>query len=143
MSHNDVIDPAGLQDEPDEPLRRAVEGETAATHAPELIAEFIAAANRSGATPEPLRAQLTEGGTARTDKRGWYIKVDHSVAIGDDGQYYRLTVAGGMKERVSGVRLQPSTPDIWLGEHSDAQQGELADFLTRALGRKHGEYPKN
>lgn len=137
MSHSDVADSAQLHDEPDEPGCRTVVDQTGQSDAQELIAEFIDAANRAGIAPEPLRAQLTGGGRARTDKRGWYIKVDRSVAIGDDGRYYRLIVDGGLKERLSGVRLKPSTPDTRLGGSRDDETGELADFLTRALARRH------
>ena len=137
MSHSDVADSDQLHDEPEEPRCRPDEGRDQQADAQELIDGFIDAANRAGIAPEPLRAQLTGGGTARTDRRGWYIKVDRSVAIGEDGKYYRLTVDGGLKERLSGVRLKPSTPGTSLGGGQDGGTEQLADFLTRALARRH------
>ena len=67
-----------------------------------------AEAQARGIAPEPLRATLYGGQAVKTDKTGWYLRKNQSLAIGEDGAYYVLTVPGGLRERISGVRLKPS-----------------------------------
>lgn len=99
-----------------------------------LIDEFVAAAKVKNVAPEPLRAQLISGGTAKTDQVGWYIKANKSIAIGTDGHYYVLTVSGGLKERLTGVRLAPSPPPLVVSRGGrDGESGDLAEFLQRRL----------
>ncbi|WP_341730069.1 hypothetical protein [Brooklawnia sp.] len=141
MSHDDVT--ASKPDVPvtsrreDALLREAfasAAAESEAWEAQQLIDEFIAQAQRAGIEPEPLRMHLSGGGTARTDKFGWYIKVDQTVAIGSDGSYYQLSMPGGLKERLSGVRLSPNQPSLQVSKGGrDGESGDLADFLTRRL----------
>lgn len=101
-----------------------------------LIDDFLAAANRAGLAPEPLQARLFSGRTVRTDKTGWYLRRDRSVAIGSDGGYYQLLVAGGVRERIRGVRLQPTPPPMVVGRGGkDGETGPLRDFLDRLLDR--------
>jgi len=111
-----------------------------ATEAQHLIEQFIAEAIHRGILPEPLRAQLSDGGTARTDKKGWYIKVNETVGIGEDGGYYVLSLPGGLKERLSGIRLEPSQPCLRVAQvEQDGEAGDLADFLTKRLRATHPE----
>lgn len=144
MSHNDVTNRP--DDEPyvnrvarriDAQHRLEVEraaAEHEARQAQVLIDQFIAQAHQLGIAPEPLRVQLSGGGTARTDRKGWYIKVNQSVAIGSDGGYYILTVLGGLRERITGVRLTPTLPALQVSRGGrDGETGDLADFLTRRL----------
>ena len=144
MSHNDVT--IRTDDEPyvnrvarriDAQHRLEVEraaAEHEARQAQVLIDQFIAQAHQLGIAPEPLRVQLSGGGTARTDRKGWYIKVNQSVAIGSDGGYYILTVLGGLRERITGVRLTPTLPALQVSRGGrDGETGDLADFLTRRL----------
>lgn len=141
MSHDDVTasqpeTPARSRRE-DALLREAfasVAAENEAREAQQLIDEFIAQAEHAGIKPEPLRMHLSGGGTARTDKFGWYIKVDQTVAIGSDGGYYVLSMPGGLKERLSGVRLVATQPSLQVSKGGrDGESGDLADFLTRRL----------
>jgi len=84
-----------------------------------------------GMTPVPLRAQLMDGHEARTDKRGWYLNAKHSLAIGENGEYYHLVVTGGFAERLRGVKLHPSLPPMHIGRGGrDGETGELKEFLT-------------
>lgn len=102
-----------------------------------LIDGFIAQARELGIEPEPLRVQLSGGGTARTDKLGWHIKVNQSVAIGEDGGYYILSMLGGLRERVRGVRLTATQPALQVSRGGrDGETGDLADFLTRRLSQR-------
>src|SRR4051794_34465823 len=75
-----------------------------------LIDSFVTQAKAAGIPTEPLRATLFGGHSVRTDKRGWYIRKNRSLAVGEDGAYYVLTVPGGLKERLRGVSLTPSAP---------------------------------
>jgi hypothetical protein len=67
--------------------------------AQKLIDGFVAAANAKGMAPAPLRATLYTGQSVKTDKVGWYLRKNESLAIGEDGSYYVLTVPGGFRER--------------------------------------------
>ena len=76
---------------------------------------------------------------ANADKMGWYIKVNQTVAIGEDGGYYILTMPGGLRERITGVRLQPSLPSLEVSRGGrDGETGDLSDFLTKRLRQALG-----
>ncbi|MGI3783508.1 MAG: hypothetical protein ACRYG2_22310, partial [Janthinobacterium lividum] len=77
---------------------------------------------------------LFDGHAVKTDKTGWYLRKNKSVAVGDDGAYYALTVPGGLRERLAGVRLQPSPPPLEVGRGGrDGETGDLAEFLRKRL----------
>lgn len=100
-----------------------------------LIDDFVAKATASGLPPQALRARLLGGQQVRTDKSGWYLRKDHSVAVGTDHAYYVLTVAGGgLMTRVRGVQLKATPPTLVVGLGGrDGETGDLAEFLARAL----------
>lgn len=99
-----------------------------------LIDDFIRDAGDRGIAPEPLRATLYDGHAVRTDKTGWYVRKNKSVAVGDDGAYYVLTVPGGLRERLRGARLRASPPPLEVGRGGkDGETGDLVDFLRRRL----------
>ena len=101
-----------------------------------LIDQFVLDAQAQGLAPEPLRATLYSGQAVKTDKTGWYLRKNRSLAIGDDGAYYILTVPGGWKERFTGVRLTPSPPPLIVGKGGrDGETGDLAEFLRLTLDR--------
>jgi hypothetical protein len=105
-----------------------------AAKAQRLIDEFVEAAGRAGIPPVPLEARLLSGHAVRTDRQGWYLRVDRSVAIGTDGGYYQLVVPGGWRERIRGVRLSPSPPPMVIGRGGkDGETGDLTFFLNRVL----------
>ena len=107
-----------------------------AAQAQELIDAFVARAKGKGITPVPLRATLYTGQSVKTDKVGWYLRKNETLAIGDDGAYYILTVPGGLKERLRGVRLRPSPPPLIVGKGGrDGETGDLAEFLARRLAQ--------
>jgi len=102
--------------------------------AQKLIDEFVAAANQKGIAPAPLRATLYTGQSVKTDKVGWYLRKNKSLAIGEDGSYYVLTVPGGLRERLSGVKLKRTPPPLIVGKGGrDGESGDLADFLKWRL----------
>jgi hypothetical protein len=102
--------------------------------AQKLIDEFIAAAKARGIAPHPLRATLYGGQSVKTDKIGWYIRKNESVAVGADGSYYLLAVPGGLRERLTGVKLNASPPPLVVGRGGkDGDTGNLAEFLNLRL----------
>src|SRR5690349_11894755 len=91
----------------DEQRRQAVAGHAAAfeagraaeaTQAGRLLAEFVRRAAERGLPPAELRARSFDGrATYRTRLRGWYLKANRSVAVGEDGQYYVLSVPSSLR----------------------------------------------
>jgi hypothetical protein len=99
-----------------------------------LIDRFVADARERGIAPIPLQAKLYNGQSVKTDKVGWYLRKNQSLAIGEDGSYYVLTVPGGWRERLSGVKLKPSPPPMVVGKGGrDGESGDLAEFLRWRL----------
>jgi hypothetical protein len=99
-----------------------------------LIDRFVTDARERGIAPVPLRATLYSGQSVKTDKVGWYLRKNQSLAIGEDGSYYVLTVPGGWRERLSGVKLKPSPPPMVVGKGGrDGESGDLAEFLRWRL----------
>jgi hypothetical protein len=104
-----------------------------------LIDAFIAKAMGLGIDPEPLRARTFAGTEVKTDKVGWYIRKNHSIAVGTDGGYYQLTVSGGsgLMERLRGVKLAATPPPLVVGRGGrDGETGDLSEFLDRVLASK-------
>ncbi|MDO4784652.1 MAG: hypothetical protein Q3997_06165 [Propionibacteriaceae bacterium] len=102
--------------------------------AQKLIDAFVADARAAGLPSVPLRATLLDGTPVKTDKRGWYLRVNRSIAVGEDGGYYVLTVPGGLMERLRGAKLKASPPPMFIGKGGrDGETGDLAFFLGRAL----------
>ncbi len=110
-----------------------------AAQAQVLIDDFLAEAKAREIAPVPLRATLYTGQSVKTDKRGWYLRKNESLAIGDDGAYYILTVPGGLKERLRGVTLKPSLPPLYVGKGGkDGDTGDLREYLDRILQSRSG-----
>jgi len=104
-----------------------------------LIDGFIAKAMGLGIDPEPLRARTFAGAEVKTDKVGWYIRKNKSIAVGTDGGYYQLTVPGGsgFLERLRGVKLAATAPPLVVGRGGrDGETGDLVEFLDRVLSQK-------
>ncbi|WP_353083088.1 hypothetical protein [Tessaracoccus lapidicaptus] len=105
-----------------------------AAQAKVLIDEFIAEARARGIEPRPLKATLLSGHVVKTDKVGWYLRNNHSVAIDVDGNYYTMTVPGGLMERVRGVKLEPTLAPLVIGRGGrDGETGDLKEFLAWVL----------
>ncbi len=104
--------------------------------AQEQIDQFVRDAQAAGVAPEPLKATLYTGQRVKTDQRGWYLRKNGSIAVGTDGGYYILTVPGGLKERLRGVKLKPSPPPLIVGKGGrDGETGDLSEFLQRRLAQ--------
>lgn len=102
-----------------------------------LIDDFVATAKAKGLSPVPLRATTLDGHVVKTDALGWYLRQNRSLAIGDDGAYYVLTVPGGWLERLRGVKLTPTLPSLQVGKGGrDGETGDLKEFLSWVLAGK-------
>lgn len=102
--------------------------------AQKLIDAFLVDVRARGIAPEPLRARLISGGEVKTDKTGWYIRANRSVAVGEDGSYYALTVPGTLMDRLRGVKLSPTLPPLVVARGGrDGESGDLAEFLAWRL----------
>lgn len=130
------------KDERAENARRRVEmGQSAARReavaAQLLIDEFVKEALASGPAPVPLKATTLDGHVVKTDKTGWYLRQNHSVAIDVDGGYHSLTVPGGWMERFRGVKLDGTLPSLEVGRGGrDGETGYLREFLAWVLAGK-------
>jgi hypothetical protein len=101
-----------------------------------LIDAFVTQARARGLMAVPLRATLYSGQSVKTDKVGWYLRKNQSLAIGEDGAFYILTVPGGLKERLRGVQLRASPPPLYIGKGGrDGETGDLSEFLDRVLAQ--------
>jgi hypothetical protein len=105
----------------------------------ELITEFIAAARDRGVPAGPLSAQGYQGRTRyRTGLRGWYLRTDRTLAIGEDGEFYILTVPDSLRARLTGAVVRPAAPRLVIGEGGrDGERISLSELLERRL--EHGE----
>ncbi|WP_297745712.1 hypothetical protein [uncultured Tessaracoccus sp.] len=102
-----------------------------------LIDEFVLQAKQQGLASVPLKATTYSGHKVKTDKRGWYLRQNHSVAIDEDGGFHHLVVGGGLKERLRGVKLPGTQPTLVVGRGGrDGETGYLREFLQWVLEGK-------
>lgn len=126
--------------------RRRVElGEQAARRearaAQMMIDEFISNAHAQGLAPVALRATTLDGHVVKTDKTGWYLRQNKSIAIDVDGGYHSLIVPGGWAERFRGVKLKGDQPSLSVGKGGrDGETGSLKEFLGWVLA---GQVPQD
>lgn len=110
---------------------RAAEAREAAA----LLDDFVRRAAERGLRPHALSARTFDGrATYKTHVRGWYLKSNRSVAVGEDGEYYVLTVPASLRARFTGADLSPSTPRLIVGAGGgDGETVPLAQLLDRRL----------
>ncbi|GAA2715763.1 hypothetical protein [Actinoplanes palleronii] len=124
--------------------RQAVAGRAAALdagrsaearHAATLLEGFVRRAAERGLAPHPLNATSYDGRwTYRTRVRGWYLKSNRSVAVGEDAAYYVLTVPASLRSRFAGADLSPSLPRLIVGAGGgDGETVPLDQLLDRRL----------
>jgi hypothetical protein len=106
-----------------------------AAEAAALLADFVARAAERGLVPGILSATSYDGrATYRTKLRGWYLKSNRSVAVGEDGKFYALTVPSSLRARFTGADVEPSTPRLVIGAGGrDGETMPLAQLLQRRL----------
>jgi hypothetical protein len=99
----------------------------------ELLRDFVARARARGLRPEPLLVQGYGGkGTARSQVRGWYLRLDRAVGVGEDGEFYVLTAPLTIVDRIRGVRLSPTEPPLVIGQ--GGRDGDTID-MVQAINR--------
>jgi hypothetical protein len=100
-----------------------------------LLNDFVRRATERGLPPHPLSARTFDGrATYRTHVRGWYLKSNRSVAVGEDGKYYVLTVPASLRARLAGADPSPSTPRLIVGAGGgDGETVPLAMLLDQRL----------
>lgn len=127
-----------------EQRRQAVAGHAAALEAGraaearqagELLAGFVRRAAERGLAPGPLSARSFDGrATYRTRLRGWYLKANRSVAVGEDGRFYVLSVPASLRARFAGAEVTPSAARLVIGAGGgDGETMPLAVLLERRL----------
>ena len=106
-----------------------------ARQASDLLVSFVRRAAERGLPPQPLAARSFDGrATYRTSARGWYLKSNRSVAVGEHGEYYVLTVPSSWRARFTGADLSPSTPKLIVGAGGgDGETIPLAQLLDQRL----------
>lgn len=128
----------------DEQRRQAVAGHAAAFEAGraaeagqagELLTAFVREATARGLPPVVLRARAFDGhATYRTRLRGWYLKANRSVAVGEDGLYYVLSVPTSLRARFTGADVSPTPPRLIVGAGGgDGETMPLERLLQRRL----------
>jgi hypothetical protein len=128
----------------DEQRRQAVTGHAAAFEAGRaaeakkaggLLADFVRRATERGLPPVVLRARSFDGhATYRTRLRGWYLKANRSVAVGEDGLFYVLSVPSSLRARFGGADVSPSAPRLIVGAGGgDGETMPLEQLLQRRL----------
>ena len=108
---------------------------TEARAATALLDDFVRRAAERGLPPHPLTARTSDGrATYRTQVRGWYLRSNRSVAVGEDGDYYVLTVPVSLRGRFAGADLAPSMPRLVVGAGGgDGETVPLAQLLDQRL----------
>lgn len=111
--------------------QQAAESEQAAGH----LQRFVRAANELEVPPAHLEMRDGQGKRkSRTDKTGWYLKADKSMAVDTDGQFYLLTAPLSIKDMILGSHPESSPPPLVLGKGGrDGEQIDLVDALTKVI----------
>lgn len=111
--------------------RKAAESQQART----IVAAFVREAQELGVAPQPLTASSYNGrGRYRTNLTGWYIRQNHSLAIGTDGEYYILNVPGSLRARLTAATVVPVEPPMVTGAGGgDGETVPLDELLRMRL----------
>jgi hypothetical protein len=114
-------------------LERQIAAEVA--RARDLVARFAAQARERGLRTSPLTARPYHGrGRYRTGLRGWYLRPDGVLAVGEDGEFYVLTVPASVRARFTGVTPRPEEPRLVIGEGArDGERVALEELLRLRL----------
>jgi hypothetical protein len=118
--------------------RKAAETERARR----VVARFVAEARERGIAPQPLVARSFSGrGEYRTGLTGWYVRRNRTLAVGTDGEFYILTVPGGLRQRLTGVTLTPADPPLVVGAGGRDGESVPLDELLRLRLDAGGNWP--
>lgn len=99
-----------------------------------LVERFAERAREAGLATTGLRARPYSGrGRFRTGVRGWYVKRDGSLGVGEDGRWYVLVVPPSLRARF-GIELEPSDASLQVGKGArDGESVELEVLLRQRL----------
>lgn len=114
--------------------RRASDAEAAKAQV--LLDQFVRDVVAAGIAPVVLRAKVfgRASRTYRTDRRGWYLRRDHSIGVDVDGAYLVLTVPASLGGLLRGTTVVASPPPLVVGAGGkDGDAIDLADLLARRL----------
>lgn len=111
--------------------RRAAETDEARQH----VAAFVREAQERGLRPTRLTAVSYNGRTRyRTPILGWYLDPAREHAVDVAGNFYLLTVAAGLRARLTGVSPPPQPPKLVIGEGGpDGHSIPLPTLLRQRL----------
>lgn len=114
---------------------QAASRETEARQAADLLADFVRRAAARGLPPQSLTARSFDGrATYRTHAQGWYLKSNRSVAVGEHGEFYVLTVPASLRARFAGADVSPSLPRLIVGAGGgDGETVPLTQLLDQRL----------
>lgn len=100
-----------------------------------VVERFAEQARAAGLATTELRARPYSGrGRFRTGVRGWYVKRDGSLGVGEDGRWYVLVVPPSLRARLTGVELDPSDASLQVGKGArDGESIELEVLLRQRL----------
>jgi len=100
-----------------------------------MIREFVEAARAANLPTEHLMARGYDGnGRYRTDVVGWYLRRDHSIGIGANGEFYVMTVQPSWWGRIVGAEVPPRDPPLILGAGGrDGESMPLQEILRKRL----------
>ena len=100
-----------------------------------MIREFVEAARATNLPTEHLMARGYDGnGRYRTDVVGWYLRRDHSIGIGANGEFYVMTVQPSWWGRIVGAEVPPRDPPLILGAGGrDGESMPLQEILRKRL----------
>lgn len=100
-----------------------------------IIADFVARMSARSVPAHPLRARVAGGrGTYRTGLTGWYVRRNHALGVGVDGEFYILDVPPSLRARFFGADVEPSDPPLVVGEGArDGESIPLDELLEQRL----------
>jgi hypothetical protein len=100
-----------------------------------MIREFVEAARATNLPTKHLMARGYDGnGRYRTDVVGWYLRRDHSIGIGANGEFYVMTVQPSWWGRIVGAEVPPRDPPLILGAGGrDGESMPLQEILRKRL----------
>lgn len=100
-----------------------------------LVSEFAQAATERGLRTSRLSARAYDGGgTYRTGQTGWYLRRNHSLAVGTEGEFYVLSVPASLRSRLFGTDVHPQDPPLVVGKGGrDGESIPMAELLALRL----------
>jgi hypothetical protein len=107
---------------------RAAETERAAA----MLADFVRDAKERGLRTVPLKARAHNGRSLySTGLTGWYLRRNHTLAVGDDGGFYLMSAPTSLAARLRGTTLTPSDPPLVVGAGGRDGESIPLDVLLR------------